>query len=99
MLVSGPPQDTVWPSTVAVVNGSGIVVVDNGVDPPPTVTVADVVACVARLLAWFCALLSAEAGIGVPASWQITDKGVRKRLLSRSLLHSSCMQEMTSGRN
>lgn len=68
MLVSGLPQDTVWPSIAVVVIGPEIVVGDIGADPPPTVTVAVTVACVARLLAWICALLSAEAGIGAPAS-------------------------------
>jgi hypothetical protein len=49
-----------------------------------------VVTCRARDEATFSALRIAEAGIGEPASWQASWRGLRRRLLSRELSHWEC---------
>lgn len=57
----------------------------------------DVVSCMvivvvlwARELPMFWAFRRAEEGMGEPASWQASWRGVRRRLLSRLLSHWAC---------
>jgi hypothetical protein len=63
---------------------------------PPVVAV--VVAWVAKVEAWFSALLIADAGIGAPTKSHAHCRGVKSRSLSSSLSHCACMQVIKSGR-
>lgn len=95
--ITEPPSVVV---IVVVVTDPALIVTVAAAPPvaeaPPSVTV--VVTCAARLEAWFSAFRRADAGIGAPAISHAHCRGVRSKLLSRSLSHCPCMQVIKSGR-